>query len=378
MSAEDDALELIARRAGGSMRDAQSLLDQVLAFGGDKLTSDVVHQLLGTAHDDRVLELASAVLNGDAKSALEILGRGADEGLQLGELLDQLLEYWRDLMVVSCSGIAARNLSIPQRHRETLAKQAGSLGLDVILAGMDVLSSAKARLRQSSHTRVILEMAIVRLSRLDDLISLAQIAQTLDQPGQSQGSSRPAPRAAPPVSDPPNAPVKKKLSDSLPDNVRTEATKVLSPDSLTAIWKEVRAQAGPFLSRHLEPAGLPAILGPNALVIRFAAEYNSECEHCQQPASVGRIEELLRKVTGQAIAVRIESLGGGASRTNGMAVAASEEPSRYHRQRSEALKEPLVKGAVELLAAQLMEVDERFGCEPTEPEPTEKAETEES
>ena len=54
MQADDDALELVARRAGGSMRDAQSLLDQLLAFGGEKLTVEQVHQLLGTADDDRV------------------------------------------------------------------------------------------------------------------------------------------------------------------------------------------------------------------------------------------------------------------------------------------------------------------------------------
>src|SRR6184192_2665914 len=73
--ADDDALELLARRAGGSMRDAQSLLDQLLAFGGERLTTDQVHKLLGTAHDERVLALASAVLQHDPKQALALLGQ---------------------------------------------------------------------------------------------------------------------------------------------------------------------------------------------------------------------------------------------------------------------------------------------------------------
>src|SRR5207302_7456263 len=55
MQADDEALELVARRAGGSMRDAQSLLDQLLAFSGERLSSEQVHKLLGTAHDERVL-----------------------------------------------------------------------------------------------------------------------------------------------------------------------------------------------------------------------------------------------------------------------------------------------------------------------------------
>src|SRR5208337_91509 len=89
MQADDEALETLARRAGGSMRDAQSLLDQLLAFGGERLTVEHVHRLLGTASDERVAELAEAVLQRDPKRALELLGKGADEGLQLGELVDQ-------------------------------------------------------------------------------------------------------------------------------------------------------------------------------------------------------------------------------------------------------------------------------------------------
>src|SRR6266542_435099 len=104
MEADDEALELVARRAGGSMRDAQSLLDQLLAFGESRLSVQHVHQLLGTANEDRVAELAAAVLGRDAKRALELLAATTDEGVQLGEILDQLIEYWRDLMVAAAAG----------------------------------------------------------------------------------------------------------------------------------------------------------------------------------------------------------------------------------------------------------------------------------
>src|ERR1043165_778588 len=101
MQADDEALELVARRAGGSMRDAQSLLDQLLSFSEQKLTVDSVHQLLGTAHEERVTALADAVLSKDTKKALGVLNDIMNQGQQLGELLDQLIEYWRDLMVVN-------------------------------------------------------------------------------------------------------------------------------------------------------------------------------------------------------------------------------------------------------------------------------------
>src|SRR5262249_41829881 len=178
-------LELVARRAGGSMRDAQSLLDQLLSFGGDKLTADEGHQLLGTARDERVLSLATAILDHDAPRTLDLLARETDEGLQLGELVDQMIAYWRDLMVLNCSDGTATDLSVAPSHRETVAQQARGLKLDTILAGLDVLSSTRARLGNRNHGRVLVEMALVRLGRLDDLASLSQIAQML---GQSQAA----------------------------------------------------------------------------------------------------------------------------------------------------------------------------------------------
>src|SRR5437588_4530733 len=82
MRADDEALELVARRAGGSMRDAESLLDQVLSFGGEQLTADQVHRLLGTAHDERVLALAAAVVDHDPARALDLLAIQMEYGLQ--------------------------------------------------------------------------------------------------------------------------------------------------------------------------------------------------------------------------------------------------------------------------------------------------------
>src|SRR5262249_28302718 len=120
LQADDEALELIARRAAGSMRDAQSLLDQLLAFGGERLTSEQVHHALGTAQDDGVAELVPAVLEKQPTRALQLLADAADRGLQLGELIDQLMEYWRDLMVVQCAGADNNELSVPTRHRDAL------------------------------------------------------------------------------------------------------------------------------------------------------------------------------------------------------------------------------------------------------------------
>src|SRR5262249_21709299 len=190
-----EALSIVARRAGGSMRDAQSLLDQLLAFGGDQLTAEQVHKLLGTANEERVAALASAVLRGAPGEALQFLSQAAEQGLQLGELLDQLMEYWRDLLVVNCAGLDNQSLSATGKQRAILKEQAGQLSADTILAGLDVLVSAKNRMRFTSHGRVVFEMALVRLCRLENLVPLAQLAEWIGQ-GASMPSGRA--KAAPP------------------------------------------------------------------------------------------------------------------------------------------------------------------------------------
>jgi DNA polymerase-3 subunit gamma/tau len=179
------------------MRDAQSLLDQLLAFGDDKLTVASVHQLLGTTNEERVAALASAALEHDAKQTLALLDQVVEQGQQLGELLDQLIEYWRDLMVVQCAGSAHQALSVTGARRDALHKQAQSLQPDSIMAGLDILVAAKNRLRFTSHARIVLEMALVRLSRLDDLLPLSQLAQWVAQEGDG---SPPAPASASRVS----------------------------------------------------------------------------------------------------------------------------------------------------------------------------------
>jgi DNA polymerase-3 subunit gamma/tau len=363
---DEEALELIARRAGGSMRDAQSLLDQLLAFGGARLTVEQVHQLLGTAGDERVLELAGAVLDRDARRALELAGQAADEGLQLGELVDQLIAYWRDLMVLNCTGGEAADLSVSARHRDTLARQAAALKLDTVLAGLEVLSATRGRLKFSNHPRVLLEMALVRLSRLEDLVPLTQLAQWLSQAPAARPDGSPPPAAArkPAVTVPPPESVKKK-PPATPEAAPPAGPLPLGPDTLPRIWQEILAQAGPIMASKLQEGEGLAISGPNTLVIRFPARYNQAREFCQEPGRVARLEEWLRRITGQACQLRIEAVSGGPTAENaGAADDSASLPSRYRRQRAEVQQEPLLKRAIDVLGAQIVHVDDGFGTAP--------------
>jgi DNA polymerase-3 subunit gamma/tau len=367
--ADDEALELVARRAAGSMRDGQSLLDQLLAFGGDRLTAEQVHQLLGTAREDWVSDLAAAVLGGDTRRALELLGAALDEGLQPSELVDQVIDYWRDLMVAQAAGPDGPALSISSKYRHTLLEQARAQSLDTLLAGLDVLGNTRYRLRESKHGRILLEMAVVRLARLDQLASLSQVAQWLAQAPavKADGPPRTAAIVAPPEAE------KKKVGEP---PVTKPAITTLSDATLPQVWQQTLGLLGMMHAADLKKAQPPAILGPNSLVIRFANGYNVACEECQKPDRQARLEEALAKVLGRSCQVRVELDPN--QKPAGSEPAAEASPGRRaRRQRDELLVLPLLKKAADVLGAKIVKMDADFGAAEPPPE-KDAAEPEES
>jgi DNA polymerase-3 subunit gamma/tau len=361
---EDAALEQIARRAGGSMRDAQSLLDQLLAFGSGNLTGEHVYQLLGTAQDDRVVEVASAILSQDTKRALELVGGALDEGAQTGEFVDQLIQYWRDLMLVKYTGADNSTLTTPTRLRPTLIEQAKSVSIDSILAGLDILAAVKFKMRTSGHPRMLIEATVVRLGRLGDLVSIVQLTQHLAS-GAPAVTARPATSTAQAPSAQPKAlernDIKKKILDNPPAEIVEPPTP--QPTSAVEIFNGILELAPPILASYLKQASPPAIIGPKTLAVIFGADYNGAKDYCQSPSSQARLEEFIKRVAGPGWTIRIDSTAREAG-GNGPAQARSEDRvPNYKVQRAEAIKHPLVHAAMEKLDATMVEVDDGFGSQ---------------
>jgi DNA polymerase-3 subunit gamma/tau len=373
--ADDEALRLVARRAAGSMRDSQSLLDQLLASSQGKLTAEHVHAVLGTAGDDRVLELAGAVLGHDPKAALNLLAGWIDRGVQPGELLDQLIDYWRALMLAGCGG-DLEELSLSPNVREVVRRQAGSVLLDTVLAGLDVLTTAKARMRGTGHTQVLLEVAIVRLARLDELLGVGALLRG--------GVTAAAPTEGGRATD--NDPSKKNgraaHSPGLNGGAKQADPSIvegpigLTPESLNQVWVRVGRIVGerfPILGNQLKLALPPAIFGPNTLAIRYSPRYNQAYEACASEASVGRLQDALRAVTGQPVAVRVELAAGpdAPPEPDRPEPAAGGPPAAARRQ--QLLDLPLIKKAREVFGAQVTRIDDDFM--PVAPPPGPAAET---
>lgn len=197
----DDALALIARRAAGSMRDSQSLLEQLLGSSGGAIGVDDVHAVIGTGREERIGALLNAIANRDPAAALGALDESLAGGADPGGVLEQLLAALRDCLVASV-GCGPALLLQGDGLGIDLAAVGRLLGTETVLAMLQILDQSLSRMRTSGHAPVLAEMAIVRLARLDDLDQLASAVERI----ALQAAAAPLPVAArapaPPIARP--------------------------------------------------------------------------------------------------------------------------------------------------------------------------------
>jgi DNA polymerase-3 subunit gamma/tau len=324
---EPAALEIIARRAGGSMRDSQSLFDQLLAYGGKSISAADVHQLLGTASDERLIELAEAIIGRESARVLELFDQALAAGVQLGEFVDQILDYERDLMVLAAGSESASLASVAPSNRPILREQAEKWGLPTILAALQILAEAKTRMQRSGMGRALAELALVRLCLLEETLDLASLVEEL-RGNSGAPASGAAVRAAPTRA--PSHPRTLKSSSSPGTNTESQVVaqkptadgNALAPDSgpisrdetpavpfepshADAIWAQIASRVGvkEFSGRAITKVCRVAISGPNQLEIFFPRAYDSNKSHCEQPAALARLEKVASEVAGKPVQV---------------------------------------------------------------------------
>ncbi|MBT4159071.1 MAG: DNA polymerase III subunit gamma/tau [Planctomycetaceae bacterium] len=186
------ALDLIARRASGSMRDSQSLLEQLFGIAaGDKKDIGVedVHAVIGTGKDEKVEELAQAIINRDAPTALSVLHECISQGADAGGVLEQLLSVLRNCLVASvgCSPDTFVGNESAGINFMSLGEQAGT---ETLLAMLQIIDHSLARMRLSTHSTVLAEMAVIRLSALEDLDNLSEVISGMKFDGAKEGAKK--------------------------------------------------------------------------------------------------------------------------------------------------------------------------------------------
>jgi len=190
-----ESLHLIARDADGSMRDAQSKFDQVLAFTGKTIGPDDVATVLGLVGRDLLLAVAQAVADEEATAAFTLAGRAVELGYDLRLVCRELARLTRDLLVLSVDPSRANDPEIAgEGERERLVALAGRFSREDLLRAFDLLSRAEYDIRNAAQPRYHLEMALLRWIHLRKLTPIEDLIASADAGGPPV--SRPAPAAS--------------------------------------------------------------------------------------------------------------------------------------------------------------------------------------
>ncbi|NOT44247.1 MAG: DNA polymerase III subunit gamma/tau [Acidobacteria bacterium] len=189
LDVSDAALALIARAAEGSMRDAQSALDQVMAFAGAAITEDDVSTVLGLVGRDLLFDVIDAVVAEDASGAFAIADRAVESGHDLRLVCRELARLVRDLMVVSIDPARAGDPDVGGGDGGRLAALATQFSREDLLRAFDVLARAEQEIRSASHPRYHFEMVLLRWMHLRKLVPLTELLEQLGS-GAAPGAGR--------------------------------------------------------------------------------------------------------------------------------------------------------------------------------------------
>ncbi|HEY7266271.1 MAG TPA: hypothetical protein VH501_01125, partial [Solirubrobacterales bacterium] len=161
---DDGAVALISRSASGSFRDALGTLDQLVAFGGEQVTTDEVVELLGAADAELLFDTTDALASGDAKAALESVERLSRSGRDPGQFARDLIAHLRQLLVARATGEVPESFTVTVAQPERLAAQAEGIDDAKLVGAIDALSAAVAGMREGDDPRLTLEVALLKVA----------------------------------------------------------------------------------------------------------------------------------------------------------------------------------------------------------------------
>ncbi len=376
----DDSLQLIARDAEGSMRDAQSKLDQVIAFTGKTVAAEDVATVLGLVGRDLLLDTLQAVADEDAPASFALAARAVEMGYDLRAVCRELSRVVRDLLVISVDPSRITDPEIAgEGERDRLTAIAGRFSREDLLRAFDLLTRAEAEIRGAAQPRYHLEMALLRWMHLRKLAPIEDlIAGLADSGGPNrlrQGSAGPpkhhaeAERAAllPPGIQPGPAPRPAPIARSaLPTQVAPSAPAAPSPPSPSpanfkdALVAEIRTSKEVLYNMVVAQAqGIE--VGGDRVTFAFSSTQRTLRDTLEQHRAW--LESIAQQIAGRRIAIAIVQADAASPATGegsapDMKASDKKSADRKSALREQALADAGVQTMLEIFPAEIRDVEE--------------------
>jgi DNA polymerase III subunit gamma/tau len=384
----EPALHAIARGADGGMRDAESTLDQLISFCGDKIEEADVLSMFGLAAQSQILGLSRAVLAGEIQVALGLLNELAQNGKDLGRLLADLLSHFRNLLIFQVSRGDLNLLEVSEAEVATLKEQSALANTELFTRILEVLTEAELRLRDATSKKILLEVALLKAIEARNGVSLNSVLKQLHElRGQTGAGGTPAPKQTEAAPAAERRPPARRESESRQQHTGPEASapipvsatlavaSLVSAD-LTELWTrliEAVGRASPFTRSYLVDAN-PVSFEKGILTIGFDPEFEDHLglvdnarNHAllqTKLAELGHANAQIKFVKIEAPAIRAPQAPGvapiapvaSAKSAGPAAPVAREKTASVPFNKNDFKNDPLIQKALEIFKGQIVEV----------------------
>ena len=372
VSIDDPALAAIARGAEGGLRDAESALDQLIAFCGNKIAESDVLSVFGLVAHDRVAALTDAIIDAEATQALKVLKDLDDVGRDLQRLAADLLDHFRNLLVVTLGEEGSESLPLADTEIGLLKAQAQQIDSDAVLRIIDALAAAEGRLRYALSKRIFFEIALVKAIKARDMVGIDGVLKKLSElkgrlgnppaetptrasgrpgdPSVPENRGKPAATQQPPDSSthqPPDASTHQPINPSV------------SLDDAWAYAVEHLGKVTPLAKTYLvgtRPLGLQG----GVMRVGFDPEFADRKEFADRPRNIEVLQARLKEKLRMDVALKFEVTEAAASpRVSASAPpkSAAGTPAETAGKNFDDFKnDPLIKKALEIFKGTIVEV----------------------
>jgi DNA polymerase-3 subunit gamma/tau len=312
----------VAKAAEGSMRDAQSLLDQVVAYCGTEVRDDDVSQLLGNMASERLAQCLQALMQQDIETALRLVEQVQSEGQEAVSIIRALLEGLRHLVVLKTTRGPHELIPLSEADIAALHPVADMASVEDLYGFFHVLSAAENSLRYASNPFLVLEMALVRMACIGRVQPLQALLDRLQHLGAS--APIPVPQSLPRSAASGN--LQANSSPALPQPVASGATSgpadlsPVAPDAPADFWQALQeyvAERRPSIAAFLQP-GRVLSQTEKELVIGFAKQDSFCRETLLDPENLVVVREAVQAVLGRPLQVKIAALDGASGSDHAM------------------------------------------------------------
>ena len=362
---DDVAIALIARAGDGSMRDAESALDQVVAFAGDQIGVEEVSTVLGLIGRDPVLDVIDVVANEDPTAVFELAGRFVEAGYDLRLVCRELTRAVRDLLVLVIDPTRADDPEIAgDAERSRLVDLVQRFSREDLMRAFDVLAKAEFEIRGSAQPRYHFEMAILKWIHLGKLIPLTALLEG----AAAQLPATPPTRRARPAASSHQRPAASAPRRSVPPTTASAAPPAAVPvapaespvappgpespasgGGTAEILAEVK-RAKKFFHGTVVAQAQRIDLKGDKLVFAFTPGQRTLASQLRQ--NRGWLEQMASKIVGRQVVVTTEQ--GDAKPPPGSATA---DPSEQARLREQAMRDPVVQSMLEVFPAKVGHIE---------------------